>query len=80
MRVVPVAGGYGTRFAEIEDDKTVWEKEPMANLAKDDQLSVLFSQRILASDGYPARQAIPRGVVGGGTRSLEDLVAREVPS
>jgi glucose-1-phosphate cytidylyltransferase len=26
----------------IEDDKTVWEKKPMANLAKDDQLSVFF--------------------------------------
>ncbi|MGY4594590.1 hypothetical protein ACVWXL_002336 [Bradyrhizobium sp. GM22.5] len=64
----PKIGNY------VEGDATIWEREPMINLAKDGQMSVFFHDGFLASDGYVARQAVLGRPLVEQQSSLEEMV------
>ena len=57
----------------IEGAHTVWENEPMENLAADGQLARLDSPRVLATDGHAARQAASERAVGERRGSVETV-------
>ncbi len=72
-----INGGFFVLEPGVErylgDDATVWEREPMEGLARDDQLSPT-PRRLLAADGHPARAAPAAGAVGVRARAVEGVV------
>ncbi len=52
----------------IDGHDTVWEKEPMESLAAGRPIGRVGAPRLLAADGYPARQATPELARGTAAR------------
>ena len=64
----PKVGDY------IEDDSTVWEREPLERLASRRPTRRAFPSRLLAADGHVARPPPARRTLGGRQGALEGLV------
>jgi len=58
----------------IEGDATGWERAPLERLARARRVDGLSTHGILAADGYFARKAGARGIVGRRQRALENMV------